>query len=45
MTSLIMQMFRYSWVGIFNTALGLLVIWGVMLVGIGPFLANVAGYV
>jgi putative flippase GtrA len=44
MKTLMLQLFRYSWVGIFNTGLGLFVIWGLMLFGIDPYLANIAGY-
>ena len=44
MRVLIFQFLRYSLVGLLNTALGLLVIWGLMLAGFGPYSANVAGY-
>jgi len=42
--SLIFQFFRYLSVGLLNTALGLSVIWGLMLVGLDPVPANMAGY-
>ncbi|RYH06631.1 GtrA family protein [Tropicimonas sp. IMCC6043] len=44
MRALFSQFLRYSWVGLLNTALGLFVIWGLMLAGLGPYAANVAGY-
>jgi putative flippase GtrA len=38
------QFLRYSGVGVLNTALGLAVIWGLMALGTGPYLANALGY-
>jgi putative flippase GtrA len=44
MKSLLGQFLRYSGVGVLNTALGLAVIWGLMALGTGPYLANALGY-
>jgi len=44
MKNLLFQLVRYSWVGLLNSGLGLFVIWGLMLAGIGPYVANVAGF-
>lgn len=41
---LILRALRFAGVGIFNTAIGLSVIWLLMWVGLNPWLANAGGY-